>query len=96
MTGPILAKLVQIINHRADMAQRWHGINDIEKATELVWDDPDVQACFQNPVIAKEAERQALTMVIADIISGVNIAEHRERFGDEFVDRILEVYAQAI
>jgi hypothetical protein len=90
----ILAKLTKIVEHRADMAYRWFKIKDAATATMYVCDDPDVQAHLQNPVVANEIFRVARLKVIDEIISGVNIAEHRERFGDGFVDRVLSVSAR--
>ena len=35
-------------------------------------------------------------MFIAEIIDGTNIAGHRRRFGDEFVDHVLAVSAKLL
>jgi hypothetical protein len=47
-----------------------------------------------NPVIEKLMLRHAWLEAIEEIINGINIEEHRRRFGDELVDRIIATSEQ--
>ena len=76
------------------MAYRWFRLRDKAAVERLVQDDPDVQAYLANPLIANVVDRQERLAVIAEIIDGVDIAKHRQQFGDEFVDHVLEVSAK--
>jgi hypothetical protein len=87
MTDP-LSKLRTIINHRADVARRWFGLREAEQTAQFVYDDPDVQALLNNPVVAKAMFREGMLAVIGDVWDGNNIAEYRARFGDELIDKI--------
>jgi hypothetical protein len=51
----MLTKLKQIINRRADIAQRWFGIKDVESMKQFVYDDSDVQAELAKPEIRDAA-----------------------------------------
>jgi hypothetical protein len=90
MTNPILTKLNKMIENRVDVARRWHGIKDVEIGRRFVANDADIQSYLKaNRQVAEALVDEALERWFAEIIDGVNIAKHRERFGDELVDRIL-------
>ena len=81
----ITAKLRRIAINRADMARRWHRMNR-EQAVAFVKDDPDVLAQFDNPVVRNAAVDEALSMLIEEVLDGINVEAHRRRFGDALID----------
>ncbi len=88
ITDPI-TKLTEIVNRRIDVAQRWFGMTAINDIAAFVARNRDVEAFLANPVIDRLVTRHARLMVIEEIVDGRNIEQHRQRFGNEFVDRIV-------
>jgi hypothetical protein len=74
MTDP-LSKLRRIVIHRGDVARRWFGLRTVEQVMQFVYDDPDVQAQLNNPVVVDAAVREGMLAVISDVYDGRQ--EHR-------------------